>query len=839
MSIFSNIGQGNPADSTVDPKQLFRALPKPSGSPFRFPHDIQTEVWDKWFQRRNEPDLVVKMNTGSGKTVVGLLILKSSLNEKKEPAVYLVPNKQLVAQVCRTADNLGIKWTKDPRDPIFRQHQAILITTVHTMYNGKSKFGLHGTLAQSIPVSTVIIDDAHACIPIIEEQFSLTIPAQSPQYRELLALFNEELKKQSMAGHTAIMEGRGTRSVPVPYWDWQAQQDSAYRILSTFAGDEGQNENAQFGWPMLQEHLQLCEAVFSPQQVEVRLPYPDLAVVPSYMKASRRIYMTATLADDSMLTTHMAVASECVTDPIVPSSAGDLGDRIILTPMETSRVITKEQVLASVQVWAQNRNVVVIVPSRHRAQDWESLTTEIHDASTIESVVQKLTRGHLGLVVLIARYDGVDLPGDACRILILDGLPERYSPFEQVEAAALGGTETMNVRQVQRIEQGMGRGVRSTDDYCVAMLLDPRLVERLYDASAKEQLSPATRAQYELSNALAAEGRGKTMSFFDEAIEGFLERDPEWVSASKQSIANVTYGEASVVPPEVRAERDAFTCAMSGQYLEAGRVLQQIYDKVPDNRLKGWLKQRGASYINLVDPEQARKLQYSARTDNNYILKTSGQSSARRQPSNANQAAEAAQYMNKNYSTLQSFEVGIESLLRDLTPSIESGTYRRFEAAFETLGCILGFTSSRPDNESGRGPDNLWTMSTGQHWVVEAKSEAAAETISRDYLGQLSGSADWFDATYAGTSFTQVPILIHPSRTPNWDATPRQGARIMSFERLKELRDAVKNFAVALADKERFRDQTAVGANLRQFHLSADELTQQWTQDFLPQASQH
>lgn len=44
----------------------------------------------------------------------------------------------------------------------------------------------------------------------------------------------------------------------------------------------------------------------------------------------------------------------------------------------------------------------------------------------IESAVNSLRGGYLGLVVLINKYDGVDLPDDACRVLLIDGLPEVY-----------------------------------------------------------------------------------------------------------------------------------------------------------------------------------------------------------------------------------------------------------------------------------------------------------------------------------------------------------------------------------------------------------------------------
>jgi hypothetical protein len=43
----------------------------------------------------------------------------------------------------------------------------------------------------------------------------------------------------------------------------------------------------------------------------------------------------------------------------------------------------------------------------------------------------------VGLVVLVTRYDGIDLPGDACRVLALDGLPETYGAVDRLEALAL------------------------------------------------------------------------------------------------------------------------------------------------------------------------------------------------------------------------------------------------------------------------------------------------------------------------------------------------------------------------------------------------------------------
>ncbi len=80
---------------------------------------MQAEVLNQWFDRRNENDIVLKMNTGSGKTVVGLLILKSCLNESKSPAVYISPDNYLASQIRQEAQDLGLEVTDDPNSLSF------------------------------------------------------------------------------------------------------------------------------------------------------------------------------------------------------------------------------------------------------------------------------------------------------------------------------------------------------------------------------------------------------------------------------------------------------------------------------------------------------------------------------------------------------------------------------------------------------------------------------------------------------------------------------------------------------------------------------------------------
>lgn len=73
---FGAISTTQATRALVDPRDIFNALPsKPAEMNFlRGPQD---QVLEKWFARRDQRDVVVKLNTGGGKTVVGLLMAKA------------------------------------------------------------------------------------------------------------------------------------------------------------------------------------------------------------------------------------------------------------------------------------------------------------------------------------------------------------------------------------------------------------------------------------------------------------------------------------------------------------------------------------------------------------------------------------------------------------------------------------------------------------------------------------------------------------------------------------------------------------------------------------------
>jgi Helicase C-terminal domain len=474
-------------------------------------------------------------------------MLQCCLHENKGPALYLAPDPHLAQRVCGEAANLGLAVVSDPESGKFISGQAICVTTMRTLVNGRTRFGLAGPGGrQPIRVGSIVVDDAHAALALTEENTRLVIPSDHRAYDGLLDLFAADLKAQSLNAFKDIDDGDRSAVLRVPFWAWADQQEAVLDLLRPHRDDAA----FEWTWPLIRDLLPLCQAVVSADAFEIMPPCPPIEKFPSFHEASRRIYLTATLADDSVLVTHFDADPDSVATSVVPDSAADLGDRLVLPPQELNPDITHAQVRELARTLADNRNVVVLVPSWRQAAEWEDEANEtVSTGDDISEVTERLTCGHVGLVVIANRYDGIDLPDEACRLLIIDSLPFAYSGIERREAVALRDSEAMVTRQLQRLEQGMGRGVRSRDDRCAVLLLGPRLTQLVARADVADRLSAATRAQLDLSRRVTAELGGSDAQALLGVIMQVIDGDPGFRKVSREALVGVTYESALLSPP--------------------------------------------------------------------------------------------------------------------------------------------------------------------------------------------------------------------------------------------------------------------------------------------------
>ncbi|GAB1544566.1 DEAD/DEAH box helicase family protein [Scytonema sp. NUACC21] len=824
---FGKINSGNKSNTALHPREIFTALPNKKEGKFEYPRDVQTQVWDHWFSRRNEKDLVVKMNTGSGKTVVGLLILKSCLNEGKGPAVYVVPDNYLVKQVAGEAKDLGLEATEDSNSPIFLSGKAILIVNIYKLVNGKSVFGI-GDEGIKISIGSIIIDDAHSCLDTIEDQFLLTIDSRNPAYKEIYKHFQAPLQEQCRIKESEIDNRERDVYMQVPFWSWQSKIGEISKILIKYK----ETEWLKFVWPLIKESLPLSRCVISSDKIEISPHCIPIDIIPSITNAHRKIFMTATLVDDSILSSHFGITEESINKAVIPDTAGDIGDRMILLPQVINTELTDDEIKEFCKSISQDVNVVVIVPSDERAKYWKDRADLILNKDNLYEGVTRLKSGKVGLTILVNRYDGIDLPKDSCRFLVIDGLPVARRLIDKVEQVILMGSSRKAAQLVQKIEQGMGRGVRSSDDYCAVFLMGRNLTSQLYAGGAIDRFSPGTKAQIKLSEEISDQIKGGDLSQIREVIMYCLFRNQDWVSASKGVLASLVY-EASSTPDSVTiAQRKAYDFAFRKNYNAAVSELRKAVNAVNENEkfLKSYLKQCLAEYINFYDLAEAQKTLMSAASDNSRVTKPMAGISYHKLESKAmDQARICGDYLRQKFDDPNKIVIQMNGLLELLIFKPETADI--FEESLKTIARYIGFNSQRPEAEYRKGPDVLWELGNLSYFVIECKNGATTDTISKDYCNQLNGSGEWFTNTYDKTcSFT--PILIHPSLKFEYAASPKAETRIINEEKLNLLRENLSNFINSLCIDNKINDDKSIRERLLYYKLTADRFCEHYTTSF-------
>jgi hypothetical protein len=822
---WSRVGAGN-REPLLRPRDIFASLPDRKWPYLR---QEQGEVLEKWFDRRDDRDIVIKQNTGGGKTVAGLLIAQSTLNEGLGTAVYLAPDTYLAARVREEAAGLGLATASEPTDIGYMSGHAILVTTFQRLVNGRSVFGVAGDGREPASLGVVVVDDAHAALATTEGQFRLTVPASHPAYEGLLALFGSDVRAQSPKAWQDIRAGDYLATARIPFWSWAARQADVMTLLHPYRGDS----DFRFTWPLVADVLPLCAASVTSRGVEIRPPCPPITMIPAFTRARRRVYLTATLADDSILVTDLDADPDLVSRPVTPGSAADLGDRMILAPVALNTTLDDEAVRSLAfgyahgdrngdgQVDSAPVNVVVLVPSAKAAQAWSRYADRIWRVGDLEAGVSDLRAGHVGLVVLVNKYDGVDLPDKACELLVIDGVPTPMDAWERREAVALASSPVRLGREVQKIEQGMGRGVRDTKDHCAVLLLGAGLAKATSDQRYLSLFSPATRAQLALSRDIANLIQGGGLDAVRTALNACLDRDPQWTERSRRAVAEVRYADRGVVRPEAVALRQAFDLAAAGQTSAAAAQVQQAINNLDDPSIRGWLMEQKAAYLNMTDPGAAQAVLATAVRENPFVLRpAAGVSPAAARPSAAQPLA-AAQFLAQAYSDGGSLVLGVRSLLDEIQWDEERT--EEAERAWARLGEHLGFASTRPEKQFGTGPDNLWVLGAGRHAVTELKTGVTTPDISKHDLDQLGGSVRWDQAQFPG--FTSLPVMVHPSRDCSREGTLVPGMLVVTPDRLERLKTAVTAFAVALAEgRGRWADEQAVTAALAQQRLNGGQI---------------
>ena len=817
----------------TDPRKIYEKLDRASDKgPLRPVQDKVLSKWNSEFYKHQ--DVILKLHTGEGKTVVGLLLLQSAINQDDGPALYLCPNNHLVSQTCKQAKQFGFKYTtvEDDLPEEFLDGDAILITSVQKLFNGLTKFGL-GPRAHA--VNHIVIDDAHACISAIRGSFSVSIDSDAQAYKDILSLFESDLERQGSGTLADIKSGKFDAFLPVPYWCWEEKSGEITKILSRNSDDN----RIKFAWPLMKDRIKECLGVISGTHLEISPYLPPLDQFRSFSKAKHRVFMSATIYDDSYFVKGLGVDPDAVRNPLLDETATWSGEKMVLIPSLINEELTRDRVIKhfSQKNTQRKSGVVAITSSFERSKGWKNWGAVVCDRSNINKQIERLRSGEFSdTIVAVNRYDGIDLPDDTCRILILDGKPFSEELIDRYMEEMRGDSSIIMKNLSQTIEQGMGRHIRGERDYGVIVLTGANLVSSLRSRRSRRFFSAQTRTQIEIGLKIAEIAKNDINSdaepyqFIDEPIRQCLERNSGWKDFYAEEMNSMDASEdknSDNILLMVEKERRAEQLYAKGDVDRAIRELEYIRDNIADSEEdRAWYFQEIARMTNRISRTDADKLQKKAYKINPYLLSPeSGVEVRKLSPAGEKRVAQILQWC-RGFETNEELNLAIREFRENLKFGVSP---ERFEMELKKLGEALGFSSERPDKEWKQGPDNLWCLREGEYLLIECKNDVNENTkeISRHDAGQMNNSIEWFNKNYQGAKVHRW--IVHPAKQTAKGGPMSAPVHALDNGALGKLRRNVDRFFSELATKE-LADLTEdyVAKALENNRLSLDALTRDY-----------
>ena len=828
-------------EKKINPVEIYDELDRRSETgPLR---PVQREVLTNWWiHRKDDKDLVLKLHTGQGKTLIGLLILQSKLNQKKGPCLYVCPNIYLVKQTCQEAEKFGIGYvTFDGNNSLpdqFLNSEKILITHVQKVFNGKSVFGIGGKFTKA---NTIILDDSHACIDFINESFKIRVGNSHILYQRLLQLFEDDLREQGEGSFFEIKSGENTTFLPVPYWNWQDKKSEVVQILLEHADDT----KVMFTWDLIKDSIDNCQCFFSGKELEISTYFSPVNQFATFSKAEHRILMSATTQNDSFFLKGLGLNIQSINNPLTPEQEKWSGEKMILIPSLIHEELNRDSIIVRFSKSNSGRKagVVAITSSFNKAKAYQDQGSVVAKSENIFEEVSKLKTGEFSkTVVVVNRYDGIDLPDDSCRLLIIDSMPYSESLTERYEEECRSNSDLTNIRAAQKIEQGLGRSVRGEKDYSVILIIGDDLVKFLKSTGSNKFFSPQTRNQIDIGLKVSEMAKEEDLKIENdyakvilELINQCLKRDDGWKEFYKEKMdENINESTCSTgkILEILELERKAEESFYQNDPEIAVNSLQKIIDLycTEDQAEKGWYLQILARFkykISKVDSNHAQK---SAFKNNSQLLKP-------REGINYKKLSYISENRIKRLQAWISSHDNYEELLMNVNDILENLGFgqpsEKFEKALQDLGHAIGFLSQRPDKEFKKGSDNLWCVSADEYFMFECKSEVedSRSEITKTETGQMNNHCAWFEQEYKTDKVKR--ILIIPVKNVSKQGGFTHEVEITRKGKLKLLRDAVKSFFKELKDYSLTEISDSKIQELLVFHkLDVESLKREYSEKY-------
>jgi hypothetical protein len=756
-------------------------------------------------QALDSPDVALQLPTGSGKTLVGLLLGEWRLRRFNQRVVYLCPTRQLVNQVVEQSQlKYGIKANafvgkqaeySSPTKAEYITAETLAVTTYSGLFNTNSFFD---------SADIIILDDAHAAENYISKYWSILIERHQEEHRVLFqALVSALCDIVSPAHYTRLLSN--SPDIGDRQWVEKIPTPQLYSKLSEFTAilDEhiGNRTDLKYPWSVIRDHLLACHIYISVDAILIRPLIPPTRTHKPFSNAKQRIYMSATLGEGGDLERLWGV--EKIVRLPVPEGWGQqgIGRRLFFFP-ERSLDEQSSLNLAINMIQATPRSLVLVPDARTATQFKDKIPKEagykIFDAAQIEQSKQPFVSAEKAVAVVANRYDGIDLVGDECRLLILNGLQRATNLQEKFLVTRMPASILFYDRILTRIVQAVGRCTRSATDYAAVVIIGEELKNFLLDKERRRFLHPELQAELEFG---IDQSKDLEQAGFLENLEIFLEHKEEWNEAEgdilykrdelQQYKLPATDKLKDAVSHEVRYQYALWNGNFEKAVEECGAVLTSLSgDDVQGYRafwyyLAGsaaWMAaKKGIASMDSVARDFFKRAASTAeRVTWLHELSRLKIAEYEENQTDASRLAAVIEKLEEQLLVLgtvndRKFEAEVKRIIENLSKVTEADS-KKFEDGHERLGRLLGYTAA--NSEADAAPDPWWIAGDDFCIVFEDhSSNSQGSPLGANKVRQVASHPDWIKANekHLRKDAEILPVIVTPCESLARGAVPHTG----------------------------------------------------------------
>jgi len=815
------------SDLTLNPIDLFDTLKITPESGIKSLRKVQREVLEKYYATcRDSARVGIRLPTGTGKTLIALLILEAWRRADRNVAI-LAASQALAQDIQAKASQLDIPAVTifgKEGDPSYKQVRAQNLTYYKQKW-AIGVFNYHSYLYSTqykqeiVPPHVLVIDDANEFETVRSDYFTLRV--ERDDSRDVYETILESLRPyfQLYPNLQSFLDGKGRPDAVevIHFTHTREVLEAIRRHLSTLIRDD----EFRFSYERNTKFLDSCILFVTADQIEFRpIIIPEevlkLSAVPQI------IFMGATLYSSDLLHKSFGIRESSIsllTENELSAEANleaeSFGRRLIL-PVDVSAFggePFENLVRAVVSICKLHGKVLVLANSKATSRVIQTALTNEQIPHLFYRTFQDGERFKTmtsGVLVCANRYVGLDFPGGTCKVAIIVTLPMFLEPFDMFQYSVLNNYPYIEQKVANRLTQAFGRCNRLENDEAIYYVLDPRFLSRFtgeeqYFRYLPRRIYAETYTGYFLSE----------LGSFDPATVYAKNRFFGVRDANFQKF----YGDARKnwklqVPPDEGSnfaqEIEAWEKSLVGSYETSGQLFDLLSEQTKPRNALGAAWQY---YLAAMNYRKAAEQYHNKRARNDCLESLQGAIDSGVQSSWFNHIRavfnEIEQDKEKQLSVdIESIELRrIKELVAsdydnfidsnsfgkknwrsefdNLRTDLKSGTHGEMLLTLMSVLTLLGYKTRKGDNSKGE-PDimSVSPLTTEKYQLsVEAKTkEEGEEELKKNVAQTLADARTWANHS---PEYRTFPLLITQKETFSADAI-RVGSKEVGLFRAGE-----------------------------------------------------